>query len=52
MKRLERYESYHGRTTPEVEWRAWNEEHTCYMAFRTKREAIAYLSIKTGSTQP
>lgn len=39
---IERHESYRGRTTPEIEWRVWNESHTSYVAFKTKREALAY----------
>lgn len=39
---IERKASYRGRTTPEVEWRVWNADHTSYMTFKTKREALAY----------
>ncbi len=39
---IERHESYHGRTTPQIEWRVWNDDHTCYVTFATKRDAFAY----------
>ncbi len=42
MREVERHESYRGRTTPVIEWRVWNADHTCYMVFKTKREAVAY----------
>lgn len=40
---LERYESCRGRTTPEIEWRVWNNDHTMYRSFKRKKDAIEYL---------
>jgi len=48
MTKIERHESYRGRTTPEVTWRVWNADHTCYMTFKTKREATAYANVSAG----
>jgi hypothetical protein len=44
-ERLERRESFRGRTTPEIEWRVWNKDHTRYATYNSKREALANLAI-------
>jgi hypothetical protein len=46
MTRVERHESYRGRTTPEVTWRVWNADYTCYTEFKTRREARKYAELE------
>jgi len=49
---LQRYESYRGRTTPEIEWRVWNPEHSSFVGFRTKRDAVIYLAACNAAEPP
>ena len=51
METVERHASYRGRTTPTIEWRVWNKDHTCYMNFPTKREALAYIKASENNRE-
>ena len=42
---MQRYESTRSRTTAQVEWRVWNQDHSCFTPFKTKRDAVAYMDV-------